>query len=189
MLAESGWFYRNFIAKTHAAVAFSQQTRAAVVQSQSDRHLSSRTLNKAIMQYSVIWLVCLLFLVNSYSASAQSNTTQLICYFEPLPELIENGKQINFVEAIQKRLVYPSQAIKERAEGRVFIKFTIAITGLIQDAEVIKGFRPDCDAAALQAVQKLPRFRPVSRAGKPVVSSLTVPVKFTLPSTPPKIAK
>ncbi|TVT40752.1 energy transducer TonB [Hymenobacter setariae] len=90
---------------------------------------------------------------------------------------------------MQKRLVYPSQAVRERAEGRVFIKFTIAITGLIQDAEVIKGFRPDCDATALQAVQKLPKFRPVSRAGKPVASSLTMPVKFTLPITPPKIAK
>jgi TonB family protein len=117
-------------------------------------------------------------------AIAQHDTSavagRLICPVEKMPELWINGKEVNIVAAVQQNLVYPPAAKRARAEGRVFVSFTIATTGEVEHVHVVRGFRPDCDAAALRAVRQLPRFKPVQQAGKPIASGLTMPVRFSL---------
>ncbi len=97
-----------------------------------------------------------------------------------MPELWIAGKAVDVVKVIQQNLVYPLAAKRAQAEGRVFISFTVTATGAVENARIAKGFRPDCDAAALRAVRQLPRFKPVQQRGKPIASGLTVPVKFSL---------
>jgi len=104
----------------------------------------------------------------------------LVCPVEKMPELWVNNRAVNIVAAVQQNLVYPPAAKRDQAEGRVFISFTVTATGAVKDAHVVKGFRPDCDAAALRAVRQLPRFKPVQQRGKPIASGLTMPVKFSL---------
>jgi TonB family protein len=100
------------------------------------------------------------------------------------PELLGGGSGAAIVAAVQQRLVYPPQAKRARAEGRVFVGFTITPQGLVKDAHIWRGFRPDCDAAALQAVRKLPRFKPCLQFSKPVACGYTVPVMFRLSPKP-----
>jgi TonB family protein len=104
----------------------------------------------------------------------------LICPVEKMPELWIDGKAVGIVPAIQRNLIYPLAAKRAHAEGRVFVSFTVAATGVVKNAHVVRGFRSDCDAAALRAVRQLPRFKPVQQRGKPIASGLTVPVKFSL---------
>jgi hypothetical protein len=51
----------------------------------------------------------------------------------------------------------------------------------VTDAAVAKGFRPDCDSAALAGVRQLPRFEPGQQMGRPVPVRFTLPVNFRLP--------
>ena len=127
-------------------------------------------------------LVVLSSIITSFSAVAQTNsTTTLVCYFEKAPEFAMGGGQTAIMAAIRKNLVYPPSAVRARVEGRVFIRFTITSAGLVQNACVIKGLRPDCDTAAVQAVRKLPRFKPCEQLGKPITCGYTVPIRFKLP--------
>jgi len=125
-----------------------------------------------------------LLLSNITSAFTQDDTSVgpgvLICPVEKMPELWIAGKAVNIVAAVQQNLVYPLAAKRAHAEGRVFISFTVTTTGAVKNAHVVRGFRPDCDAAALRAVRQLPRFKPVQQAGKPIASGLTMPVRFSL---------
>lgn len=90
---------------------------------------------------------------------AQTDTTKFVCYFpvEPMPEL--PGKQ-PIVAAIQQRVIYPPQALRANASGRVFVTFTITPSGRVQDILVVKAFRRDCGLAVVNAVRKLPHFKP-----------------------------
>jgi len=123
-------------------------------------------------------------LITTAPAIAQNDTSavagMLICPVEKMPELWIAGKAVSIVAAVQQNLVYPLAAKRARAEGRVFISFTVTATGSVKNARVVRGFRPDCDAAALRAVRQLPRFKPVQQAGKPIASGLTMPVRFSL---------
>lgn len=98
-------------------------------------------------------------------------------YVEKMPQPPGGGGAAAVVALIQQRITYPARAERAQAEGRVFVSFTVATSGLVQDAAIVKGFRFDCDSAVLQAVQQLPRFEPGTQAGK------TVPVRFTAPIT------
>ncbi|MDO7884936.1 energy transducer TonB [Hymenobacter cheonanensis] len=120
-------------------------------------------------------------LPDSNTASYQTTLGTIVDPVERSPELLSGGGGAAIVAAVQQRLVYPPQAKRVGTEGRVFVGFTITPEGLVKDAHVWKGFRPDCDEAALQAVRKLPRFKPCLQFGKPVTCGYTVPVKFALP--------
>jgi TonB family protein len=137
------------------------------------------------MKLLFCWLVLGSFLlINTTQAFAQNDTSAmsgiLICPVEKMPEFWINGRVVNIVDAVQQNLVYPLAAKHVQAEGRVFISFTVTARGAVENAHVVKGFRPDCDAAALRAVRQLPRFKPVQQRGKPIASGITVPVKFSL---------
>ena len=129
----------------------------------------------------VNWLLCILLIGSTILVQAQ---TTWYCPVEIMPELLTGGGAVAITTAIQRQLVYPAEAIQARVAGRVFISFTITTKGLVKDVHVMKGLRPDCDAAALRAVRLLPRFKPGRQLGKPVACGYTVPVIFSLP---PKI--
>ena len=132
------------------------------------------------MNNSAYYLLC--SILSGSAVLAQAQTTY--CPVELMPELVTGGGGAAIVAAIQRRLIYPATAMRARAAGRVFIGFTITTKGLVKDTHVIKGFRPDCDAAALRAVQLLPRFKPGRQLGKPVACGYTVPVTFSLSPKP-----
>ena len=95
-----------------------------------------------------------------------------------MPRLLRAGQQLNILEVLQGNLFYPSQVVRNHLAGRVVIAFTVTKDGLVKEARVARPFQPACDVAALQAVRALPRFEPLLRAGRPVVSQLLVPVSF-----------
>ncbi len=136
------------------------------------------------MKISIKWLLLFSILIGCQNfAEAQTDSTSTLCvlYIEQMPELVTGGGGAAIVAAVQQRLLYPLAAKRVYAEGRVFVSFTITITGTVKDIRLIKGFRPDCDSAAVQAVRQLPHFKPGRQLGKPVACGYTVPVKFSLP--------
>ena len=115
---------------------------------------------------------------------APASAEKVYTYVEQMPELPGGGGNAAIVTLIQQRVAYPPRAMRAHAEGRVFVSFTVATTGLVGDVAVVKGIRSDCDSAVVQAVKQLPRFEPGRQVGRPVPVRFTVPVTFRLQAPP-----
>jgi len=119
------------------------------------------------------------------AATAAAPIEKVYTFVEEMPQPPGGGGNVAIVRLIQQQVVYPRRAMLAHAEGRVFVSFTVAPTGLIEDVGITKGFRSDCDSVVLQAVKQLPRFEPGKQVGRPVPVRFTVPVTFRLQAPQP----
>jgi TonB family protein len=115
-------------------------------------------------------------MVASYTVSDSYDT--LYGFTDVIPTY--KGGMQEFYRGISKLIRYPNYARRNRIEGKVFIRFTINKKGLIDSAKVIKGIGGGCDEAALEACIKQTRWIPGTRKGKPVKTSLVLPIIFKL---------
>lgn len=74
---------------------------------------------------------------------------------------------------------YPREARRLGKDGTVVLKLSLDAAGGVEAVEVVQGAGFGMDEAAEQAVW-LSRFRPATRAGRPVASQAILPVRFTL---------
>lgn len=84
------------------------------------------------------------------------------------------------VNYLSKNIVYPAQAVTEKIEGKVVLQFTITKKGRIKDVEVIKSAHPLLDAEAVCVLERMPRWVPGQKDGKPVNVKFFLPVTFKL---------
>ena len=92
-----------------------------------------------------------------------------------LPEF--NGDVNSYISS---NLIYPADAVKRRAEGRVITQFVINEEGEVSQVEVKKGIDPDLDAEAVRVIQSMPRWKPGLNNGTPVKVYFTLPITFIL---------
>lgn len=83
-----------------------------------------------------------------------------------------------------KNLRYPDSAVARKQEGRAFVEFVVAETGLIRDIKIKKssGFELlDQEAMRLlRLMQFMPHWKPGTQKGVPVPVAFTLPVTFRL---------
>ena len=92
------------------------------------------------------------------------------------------GKGIDaFSDWVKSRLKYPKEALEARQEGTVLVKFVVGRNGGVQEVEVVKSVSPALDKEALRVVKSSPKWKPAQKEGKPVRSTLRIPVEFALP--------
>ncbi|UOQ72602.1 TonB family protein [Hymenobacter cellulosilyticus] len=97
-------------------------------------------------------------------------------YVEKMPQF---GKEpADLLTYIGKNIKYPAAAIMDRAQGTVFVGFTVGLTGQVEDVHIVKTAHPSLDAAALQMVRSMPAWEPGIQGGKPARVAYTVPVTF-----------
>ena len=72
------------------------------------------------------------------------------------------GSQRALTQELQRLLVVPAGT----KAGMVFVEFTVQPTGLIHNAHIFKSLNPVADAAALQAISKLPTLQPGKQNGR-----------------------
>lgn len=75
---------------------------------------------------------------------------------------------------------YPEQARTDKAEGTVYVVFTVKANGAIADASIKRGVRADIDAEALRVVKGMPNWKPATSDGKAVDAQMTLPIAFKL---------
>lgn len=110
-----------------------------------------------------------------------SESGQLLPFFEyeQMPKYLKgDGSNAAVVRAIQNEVKYPRDALRARAEGRVFVSFTVTSKGEVADVRVVKGVFPSLDETVVMAVKQLKRFIPGRQDDRPVSVSFTVPVTF-----------
>jgi protein TonB len=83
---------------------------------------------------------------------------------------------------IAKNMRYPTSAIENEIEGKVFIRFVIDKSGIIVNPEIARGIGgcPECEQEALRIVRAMPKWKPAMVAGEPVKSLFHLPITFHL---------
>lgn len=81
---------------------------------------------------------------------------------------------------LSKNIVYPAQAVTDKIEGKVVLQFTITKKGRIKDVEVIKSAHPLLDAEAVRVLERMPKWVPGKKDGKPINVKYALPVTFKL---------
>ena len=99
---------------------------------------------------------------------------------EQMPQLPEGGGTAAIVAAIQRAARYPSKALSNGIEGRVFVSFTVNAQGEVVDAKVLKGLGYGLDEETLRAINTLPKFIPGKQNGREVSVSFSVPISFKI---------
>ena len=99
---------------------------------------------------------------------------------EQMPELPGGGGTAAIVAAIQKAVKYPSRAIANGVEGRVYVSFTVDSKGEVTDVKIVKGLGSGLDEETMRAISALPRFIPGKQNGREVSVSFTVPVTYRI---------
>ena len=101
-------------------------------------------------------------------------------FVEQMPELPGGGGQLAIVAAIQKAVRYPSMALRNQVEGRVYVSFTVDPKGEVTDVKIVKGLGSGIDEETMRAIKTLPRFIPGKQNGREVSVSFTVPVTYKI---------
>jgi protein TonB len=104
-------------------------------------------------------------------AAGQTGSDQIA--FDQAPE------PIGGMAAIGQHVVYPQAAKEAGVQGKVFIAVTIGADGHAKSITVQKGVRSDLDQAAVKALEPI-QWKPAMKDGKPVETSIVVPIQFKL---------
>ncbi|SNC75811.1 TonB family C-terminal domain-containing protein [Hymenobacter gelipurpurascens] len=100
-------------------------------------------------------------------------------YVEQMP--VFPGGQQALLQTIGETVNYPTEALEQRLEGRVFVQFVVGTSGQAQDARVTQSLHPLLDAEAVRAVSALPAFSPGRQNGRAVPVAFTLPIIFKIP--------
>ncbi len=80
-------------------------------------------------------------------------------------------------------LIYPKASKKKKSQGRVITHFIVGKDGHISDIKIIKSSGdPLLDKEAIRVIEKMPKWDPGKRNGKPVKVKYTLPIVFKLNS-------
>jgi TonB family protein len=83
---------------------------------------------------------------------------------------------------LRKNVKYPKEAIENKVQGTVFVRFIVASNGKIKNAKILRGINSYCDEEALRVVNMMPDWIPGMQNGKKVSVMFQIPVKFQLTS-------
>jgi periplasmic protein TonB len=107
-------------------------------------------------------------------AEAAPASSEAFIAVEKMPEFA--GGQAALLRYLRDHLRYPSQALREQAEGRVYMSFVVRADGTIADVAVLKGLGFGLDEEALRVVRQMPAWTPGYQAQHAVAVRFTLPV-------------
>lgn len=81
---------------------------------------------------------------------------------------------------LSSTIIYPSEAAKDRVQGKVFVSFTVNENGFVRDPHIIKGIGAGLDEEALRVVLKMPRWEPGKQGGEAIAVQYSLPINFQI---------
>jgi protein TonB len=104
---------------------------------------------------------------------APSDSSEIYSVVEKMPE-VEGG-----LKNVYEHIKYPPLAIRNRVEGKVFVKFIVDENGKVSNPEILKDIGSGCGEAVLKGIKDV-KFIPGEQGGKKVKVYFTMPVNFKL---------
>ena len=91
------------------------------------------------------------------------------------------GGDAELMKYIDSQIQYPANAIANRVQGRIVVKFVVKSTGEVGTVRVLHSVDKELADEAVRVVKSLPNFIPARQSGRAVSVWHTVPVTFKLP--------
>jgi periplasmic protein TonB len=85
-----------------------------------------------------------------------------------------------FIRYLSKHINYPAVARENGTQGRVIVNFVCEKDGSLTDVKVLRGIGDGCDEEAVRVIKASPKWSPGIQNGRPVRTSYSVPISFTL---------
>ena len=124
-------------------------------------------------------LMMLVLLFSFMTSTAQTKKNDMVFdVVEVMPQY--PGGQIAMMKYIMENIKYPKQAVKERIQGRVTVRFIVEKDGSISDVKPILSVHPLLNKEAVRVVESMPKWTPGKQNGKPVRVRFNLPVMFKL---------
>ena len=112
----------------------------------------------------------------------------------PAPKKVFTGKVYEIVEDmptfpggvtelmkwLDSHVRYPTAAIRDGIQGRVFVSFIVEPNGSVSNAKLVRRVDPSLDQEALRVVAEMPKWIPGKQHGAAVRVKYNVPVTFKL---------
>lgn len=89
------------------------------------------------------------------------------------------GKEA-YLKFIQDNVIYPEQALANKVEGPVYVRYTVNNIGEIVDVEVTKGIGYGCDEEAIRVI-RLMVYEPARNRGVKMKVEMKTRIQFNLP--------
>ena len=86
----------------------------------------------------------------------------------------------NLNQWLAENMKYPSEAVKNKEQGRVVVQFIVSKEGEVMEPKIIRSVSPWLDKEALRVVSSMPKWNPGKANGKPVAVRYMLPVSFKL---------
>ena len=96
---------------------------------------------------------------------------------EKMPEPV--GGWASFYKTLTKNFKYPKQAQRVRANGKVFVEFTVNDKGELSHFKIIKGIGYGCDEEAKRVIA-LTKWTAGKQRGRPVNVKMVQPIVFDM---------
>lgn len=113
--------------------------------------------------------------VTGYGAPSSGQSTSTFRFAEP------SGGRSDFNDYLAKSVQYPAEALKNKTEGRVTVRFTVQPNGTLTDFEVTKGIGSGCEEALIEAIKSGPSWEPSTKGDRAIKDHVKVRYRFKLP--------
>ena len=102
--------------------------------------------------------------------------------FDPKLTKRENDQcaQMLLLEYIEGNRNYPPEALKNKTEGTVVIKFTIEKDGTISGAKILREIGDGCGQEGKRIIESMPNWIPGRQRGENVKVNFNIPIRFKL---------
>lgn len=97
---------------------------------------------------------------------------------EDIPQFPGGANEL--IKWLTKNLRYPSQAQKQKIEGKVMVQFIVEADGSITNLEVVKSAAPALDREAMRVMRKMPQWKPGMQNNEPCRTMVCIPIVFKL---------
>jgi len=115
---------------------------------------------------------------NSNSINNQPSDVDVVTIVEEMPQF--KGGMNQLLLYLKENIQYPKAALKMGILGTVYVNFTVAKDGSLENINVIKEVDPLLDKEAVRVVKSMPNWIPGKQKGKAVKVSYNLPVSFKL---------
>lgn len=90
------------------------------------------------------------------------------------------GGESALLQYVAEHIKYPEDALMNRIQGTVILRFVVSSTGDIKDVELIRGVDPLLDNEAIKVISGMPRWKPGKQDGRAVPVYFSIPVVFRI---------
>lgn len=116
-------------------------------------------------------------IVTGYGYTTDNTPTEAASFQFAEPEGGRNG----FKNYLSKEVKYPEEALKNKAEGKVTIRFTVEPDGQLTDFQIIKGIGYGCEEELIRLVRQGPAWKPSTKDKQSLRDQVKIRFKFELP--------